>query len=145
MELLPTPDTGGAAPAAAEPDVAERLAGVERRLDMLNDRLAELEASLAPTVAHEIQAATADVARALTELGRRLALDLPHELRRHRDAIVDELRPPPPPPPPPAPPPPVPELEEAPVLAAAAAPDEPDDAPDTGERRRGPRRRRRHG
>src|SRR5687767_7887005 len=113
MELLPTPETGlsavapehggGAPPVAPRPDLAERLAAVERRLDAINDRLARVEASLGPTVAQEVKGATSELARAITELGRRLALDLPHELRRHRDVIVSELRPPPPPPPPPPP------------------------------------------
>ena len=88
MELLPTPDTGGAAPAVPEPGLGERLARVERGLEAVDHRLARLEASLGPTVAQEVKGATAELARALTELGRRLALDLPHELRRHRDAIV---------------------------------------------------------
>src|SRR5215212_6189642 len=103
MELLPTPDNGGALPVAPRPDLAERLAAVERRLEAMSDRLASVEASLGPTVAHEVKGATTELARAITELGRRLALDLPHELRRHRDAIVSDLRPPPPPPPPPPP------------------------------------------
>src|SRR5215213_3238395 len=111
MELLPTPDNAvspgasehgdGAVPVAPGPDLAERLAAVEHRLEVMNDRLARVEATLGPTVAQEVKGATSELARAITELGRRLALDLPHELRRHRDVIVSELRPPPPPPPPP--------------------------------------------
>lgn len=154
MELLPTPETGlsavasehegGAPPTAPRPDLAERLAAVERRLEALSDRLARLEAGLGPTVAHEVKGATSELARAITELGRRLALDLPHELRRHRDVIVSELRPPPPPPPP------APEVDEAALPAdpqdTDADPDDDDDgATAAGARRRVPRRRRRHG
>lgn len=104
MELLPTPDPGGAAaPSPPEPGVADRLGAVERRLEELHQRLARVESALGPTVAQEVKGATSELARAITELGRRLALDLPHELRRHRDVIVAELRPPPAPPPPPPP------------------------------------------
>lgn len=145
MELLPTPDPGGAAPAPADTGLIEWLDAVERRLASLDDRLTRLEAALGPMVAEEIQGATAELARAVTELGRRLALDLPHELRRHRDAIVTELRPPPPPPPAPPPPP---EFDEPPVVAAPApAADEGASAGagDDGERRRTARRRRRQG
>ena len=99
-------------PVAARPDLDERLAAVERGLEAMNDRLARVETTLGPTVAQEVKGATSELARAITELGRRLALDLPHELRRHRDAIVSELRPPPPPPPPPPPAPP--EVDDAP-------------------------------
>lgn len=144
MELLPTPDHGGAPPVAPRPDLAERLAAVERRLEAISDRLARLEASLGPTVAHEVNGATSELARAITELGRRLALDLPHELRRHRDIIVSELRPPPPPPPPPAPLPP-PEVDETPmpVDPQDTDTDPADDDAGTAGRRRVPRRRRR--
>jgi hypothetical protein len=157
MELLPTPETGGVSavapehaggpPVAPTPDLAERLAAVERRLENISDRLARVEASLGPTVAQEVKGATSELARAITELGRRLALDLPHELRRHRDVIVSELRPPPPPPPPP---PPAPEFDDVPApidLQDTEAPPD-DDAPDGGGApagRRVPRRRRRHG
>ena len=147
MELMPTPENGGALPVAPRPDLAERLAAVERHLEAMNDRLARVEASLGPTVAQEVKGATTELARAITELGRRLALDLPHELRRHRDVIVSELRPPDPPPPPP-PPPPAPEVDDVPVLVDPQDTDadlDDDDAADTAGRRRGPRRRRRQG
>lgn len=157
MELLPTPEPGGV-PAVApeqaadppldpEPDLAERLAAVERRLENISDRLARVEATLGPTVAQEVKGATSELARAITELGRRLALDLPHELRRHRDVIVSELRPPPPPPPPPAP-----VVDDAPEpVDLPERDDDPDDggAPDddggAAGRRRVARRRRRQG
>lgn len=147
MDLLPTPDPVGPPPAAPEPGLAERLAAVERRLESLSDRLARVEATLGPTVAQEVKGATSELARAITELGRRLALDLPHELRRHRDVIVSELRPPEPPPPPPPPPPPAPEPESD--IDDAAVADDPQDTDaglddGAGARRRGPRRRRRH-
>jgi hypothetical protein len=147
MELLPTPDTGGASvapPPAPGPDLDERLAAVERRLESLTDRLARVEAGLGPTVAQEVKGATSDLARAITELGRRLALDLPHELRRHRDVIVSELRPPPPPPPPP----PAPEIDDTAVEIGAEdidAEDIDDDPATAALKRRVPRRRRRHG
>lgn len=156
MELLPAPETGGVSavapehgggsPVAPEPDLGERLAAVERRLEAMSDRLARVEAGLGPTVAHEVKGATSELARAITELGRRLALDLPHELRRHRDVIVSELRPPPPPPPPP----PAPEVDDTAVVDdpqdAGADPDDDDDgtAGPAG-KRRVPRRRRRQG
>jgi len=144
MELLPTPETGGAAPVAPRPDLAERLAAVERRLESIDDRLGRVEAGLGPTVAQEVKGATAELARAITELGRRLAMDLPHELRRHRDAIVSELRPPPPPPPPP----PEPEILDTTPPAdphdTDADLDGADDTPAEG-RRRVARRRRRSG
>lgn len=148
MELLPTPENGGAVPVAPRPDLAERLAAVEHRLEAMSDRLARVEANLGPTVAHEVKGATAELARVITELGRRLALDLPHELRRHRDVIVSELRPPPPPPPPP--PPAEPEMDDATELVdpqdtEADLDDNVDDAPGAAGRRRVPRRRRRHG
>jgi len=146
MDLPRTPDPGG------EPELSGWLAEVEGRLAAIDARLAHLETSLRPAVAEEVQGATADLRRALTELGRRLVTDLPHELARHRDAIVAELRPPPPPPPAPPTPPAdddldaEPDLEEAPVVLAApsATRPEPPDAPDA-DGRRASRRRRRHG
>jgi hypothetical protein len=139
MDLVPTPDQAS----AGDDPLAGWLAEVEGRLTAIEARLANLESSLRPAVAEEVKAGTADLRRAMTELGRRLVTDLPHELARHRDAIVAELRPPPPPPPPPAPPP---EFEEVPPGPAASqeGPIE-TDAPDGPEERRGPRRRRRHG
>jgi uncharacterized protein YukE len=136
MDGLPTP----------EQNVAWRLVDVEARLAELTERLGALESSLRGAVAEEVQGATAELRRAMSELGRRLVQDLPHELARHRDAIVAELRPPPPPPPPPLP---VPEFE-APADVPPPGPleDEPEEAPatdaaDTPERRRAPRLRRR--
>ena len=138
MDLPPTPDEGS----TGEIVLAGWLAEVEGRLTAIEARLATLESSLRPAVAEEVLGATAELRRAMNELGRRLVQDLPHELARHRDAIVAELRPPPPPPPPPAP-----EVEEK--VDAEAAPAavvvEPGDIPDGAEARRVSRRRRRNG
>ena len=145
MDLPPTPDGGVE---GGEPDLSGWLAEVEGRLTAIDARLAKLESSLRPAVAAEVHAATAELRRAISELGRRLVQDLPHELRRHRDAIVAELRPPP------AGEPPAPdvdvdevsELGEAPALLTppSVTGPEPADTPDAGGRRT-PRRRRRHG
>jgi len=82
MDDVPTP----------EQDLAWRLANIERRLEGISDRLGGLESSLRAAVAEEGRGATAELRRAISELGRRLVQDLPHELARHRDAIVAELR-----------------------------------------------------
>jgi hypothetical protein len=135
MEALPTPD----------PDLGLRLAGVEHRLEAISERLGRLEVSLGDTVAIEVSEATAELRRAISELGRRLVQDLPAELARHRDLIVAELRPPPPPPPPAAPesPPAPPEPEADAEPESAPADDAEVDPPDTAAPARGPRRRRR--
>jgi hypothetical protein len=98
MDVLPTPDQ----------DLGWRLARLEDRLEGISERLGRLETSLRDAVAGEVHGATAELRRAISELGRRLVQDLPAELARHRDAIVAELRPPPSPPSPPTPPPPPP-------------------------------------
>lgn len=140
MDVPPTPDQGQ--PIDPRPDLTEWLAGVERRLEIMGDRLARLESSIRPVVAEEVHGATSELRRAMSELGRRLVQDLPHELARHRDAIVAELRPPPPPPPPP---PPEPEEDPAIVTAAQSIDLAVNEAPDSTAGRRTPRRRRRHG
>lgn len=150
MEVVPTPDQR---PLTRDDQVAWQLASLERRIEALGERVGRLEATLRDSVAEEVRAATDELRRAMSELGRRLVQDLPHELRRHRDAIVAELRPPPPPPPPP-PPEPEPQFEEPPVAerfdpAPAPAPQtrETPEAPETDEqvaRRRASRLRRRH-
>src|SRR5215207_9197352 len=159
MDLPPTQSQGppiegqpledqatGEQPVGYRPDLTEWLAGVERRLEIMGERLARLESSIRPVVAEEVRGATAELRRAMTELGRRLVQDLPHELARHRDAIVAELRPPPPPPPPPPPAPPVaePDEEPAPLPSMSADAPEPADTAPAGSRR-APRRRRRQG
>ncbi|HEX3622265.1 MAG TPA: hypothetical protein VHT97_08125 [Acidimicrobiales bacterium] len=141
MEVLPTPDQ----------ELAWRLAAVEDRLEAISERLGRLETSLREAVGAEVHGATAELRRAISELGRRLVQDLPAELGRHRDAIVAELRtqlaPPPAPPPPPAPAPP--DLALDPPVDQAAGPDDVDvvdavpDTPEAAERRRALHRRRR--
>ncbi len=145
MDGVPTP----------EQNLAWRMADVEARLEEISERLGNLEGSIRGAVAAEVQGATSELRRAISELGRRLVQDLPHELARHRDAIVAELRPPPPPPP-------APELEIPADPQAVDAPDEStagespgsdDDAGDepagiageSSERRRAHRLRRRPG
>jgi len=147
MDGVPTP----------EEDLAWRLANVENRLEGISERLGRLESSVRGAVAAEVQGATAELRRAMSELGRRLVQDLPHELARHRDAIVDaivaELRPAAPPP---APAPATPDLESELALpadppAAAVAPMAADDAvpapgePEAAGRPRAHRLRRRQG
>lgn len=106
-------------------DLSWRLAGVEDRLDAISERLGRLESTVRSAVADEVGGATAELRRAITELGRRLVQDLPHELARHRDAIVAELRVPVPPAAPPvAEPPPEPETgDEVPVADSPDADD----------------------
>lgn len=146
MEVVPTPDPR---PLERDDQVAWQLANLERRIEALGERVGRLEGSLRDSVAEEVRGATDELRRAMSELGRRLVQDLPHELRRHRDAIVAELRPPPPPPPPPPPSPPEPELELEPEEPAVAERFEPGPAPapetpEQVERRRASRLRRRH-
>ncbi len=131
-------------PPTPEQELAWRLAAVEERLEGISERLGRLESSLRSAVGEEVQGATAELRRAISELGRRLVQDLPHELRRHRDAIVAELRPPPPLPPP------TPEFELPEPPAEPAPEEEPEevavaDAPGTTDkdRRRAHRLRRR--
>jgi hypothetical protein len=145
MDLPPTPDPGprgGGDDGDDEIALVGWLAEVEGRLTAIDARLALLESSLRPAVAEEVQAGTADLRRALTELGRRLVTDLPHELARHRDAILAELRPPAPPEPPP-----LPEEDVEEVAEVVTVPPEPADAtdpPEGADTRRVARRRRRH-
>jgi hypothetical protein len=102
MDVLPTPDQ----------DLGWRLARLEDRLEGISERLGRLETSLRDAVAGEVHGATAELRRAISELGRRLVQDLPAELARHRDAIVAELRPPPSEPTPPNPPTPIASAEQ---------------------------------
>ena len=132
--------TGGPSSGAEELDW--RLAGLEGRLDAISERVERLESTVRSAVAEEVRAATDDLRRTITQLGRLLVKDLPHELPRHRDAIVAELRPPPPPDPEPEPPAPTelepPDIEEPEVATVPPS-------PDAAERRRASRLRRRHG
>lgn len=142
MEVVPTPEPR---PLSRDDQLAWRLASLESRVEGLSERLGRLEASVRDAVADEVRGATAELRRALSELGRRLVQDLPHELARHRDAIISELRPPPPPPPPPPQfeePPPAPAPEPEPPVATAPAGAE---TPEAAARRRASRLRRRQG
>lgn len=137
-------------PPEPEQDLGWRLASVESRLDAISERLGRLELTLRDGITEDVHDATAELRRAISELGRRLVQDLPSELARHRDAIVSELRPPPPAPAPePEPEPPTvePPTIEPPTVdgglhEAGAAGDEGTEA---AERRRASRRRRRQG
>ena len=140
MDVLPTPDE----------DLGWRLANLEGRLDALSERLGRLESAVRGAVADEVQGATAELRRAISELGRRLVQDLPAELARHRDAIVAQVLAQLPPPAPPQADEPAPagpmheELEQGPAASAdeAAVVGE---APEAAERRRVHRLRRRQG
>lgn len=132
MDVLPTPDQ----------ELDWRLAGVEERLEAISERLGRLEVTLRDAVADEVHGATAELRRAISELGRRLVQDLPTQLARHRDAIVAELRPPPPPPAPPAPADPAEPSVDVDATEPAADVDV-DETPEAAERRRVSRRRRR--
>jgi hypothetical protein len=134
-------------PPTQDDDPAWRLAGLEVRLDALSERLGRLESTLQAAVAQEVGAAAQDLRHTISELGRRLAQDLPSELARHRDTIRKEIRaalPPPPPEPPPPPPPPPAEVAfpdaAGPVNAAPEAAE-----PERAEARRAHRLRRRQG
>ena len=75
---------------AEDPD--RRLAAVEAGLIALGARLEQLEASLQQAVREETRRASNEIRHTVSELGRRLALDLPQFLDRHRQLIVNELR-----------------------------------------------------
>lgn len=85
-------DAGGAA-SVAPGELEWRLSQLESGLRHIDRRLDRLEQSIADTVAQQTQAVAGDVRRTLSELGRRLVLELPQVLARHRDEIVAELRP----------------------------------------------------
>lgn len=73
--------------------VAARLEELTAAVASLEDRLDRLEARLRQDVSDEVHAAAGELRRTVSELGRRLALDLPQVLSQHRDAILAELRP----------------------------------------------------
>ena len=87
-------------PPVQEPDAARtgelewRLSQLEAGLRHIDRRLDRLEESIADTVAEHTQAVGRDLRHTVSELGRRLVLELPQVLARHRDEIVAELRPP---------------------------------------------------
>ena len=158
MEVPPThpaPTAGGAqgpsGPWSGAEELDWRLAGLEGRLDAISERVERLESTVRAAVAEEVRTATDDLRRTISQLGRLLVKDLPHELARHRDAIVAELRPPPAPEAEPEPEPeavepeadlgPPVDLDEEPGPEAATVPR----SPDPPDRRRSSRLRRRHG
>lgn len=59
----------------------------------LGARLEQMEASLDQVIRDEGHTVSTEIRYTLSELGRRLALDLPQTLERHRQMIVAELRP----------------------------------------------------
>jgi hypothetical protein len=71
---------------------SRRLAAVEAELIGLGARIEQLEASLQQAVRDETRRASNEIRHTVSELGRRLALDLPQFLDRHRQLIVGELR-----------------------------------------------------
>ena len=73
--------------------MARRLDTVEARLVALGAQLEQLEASLHQVIRDEGHTVSTEIRYTLSELGRRLALDLPQTLDRHRQMIVAELRP----------------------------------------------------
>lgn len=73
-------------------DPARRLAAVEAELIALGARVERLEAAVQQTVRDETRRASNEIRHTVSELGRRLALDLPQFLDRHRQLIVGELR-----------------------------------------------------
>lgn len=93
MDLPPPvqdPERREEADEPAEP--AGRLAAVEAELIALGARLEQMEASLQEAVREETRRASNEIRHTVSELGRRLALDLPQFLDRHRQLIVGELR-----------------------------------------------------
>ncbi len=73
--------------------MARRLDTVEARLVALGARLEQMEASLHQVIRDEGHTVSTEIRYTLSELGRRLALDLPQTLDRHRQMIVAALRP----------------------------------------------------
>ncbi len=73
-------------------DPSRRMAAVEAELIALGARVEQLEASLQQVVRDETRRASNEIRHTVSELGRRLALDLPQFLDRHRQLIVGELR-----------------------------------------------------
>jgi len=98
-----------------------RLSQLEAGLRHIDRRLQRLEESISRSVAEQTQAVGRDLRHTVSELGRRLVLELPQVLARHRDEIVAELRPIEPEPAPEA----EPEAEVAAAVGDAAAPPEP--------------------
>ncbi len=96
----PGPAAAAARDAGAPTDITRagelewRLSQLEAGLRHIDRRLGRLEESIARTVAEHTQTVGRDLRHTVSELGRRLVLELPQVLARHRDEIVSELRPP---------------------------------------------------
>ena len=122
-----------------------RLSQLEAGLRHIDRRLDRMEESVVQAVARETQAVAGDLRRTVSELGRRLVLELPQVLARHRDEIVAELRPPEPPPAP-GPGPHAPAVDDL-EAAAGGVPVEPESEPEPAGPPADPvkRRRRVHG
>ena len=96
----PGPAAAAARAAGAPTDITRagelewRLSQLEAGLRHIDRRLDRLEESIARTVAEHTQTVGRDLRHTVSELGRRLVLELPQVLARHRDEIVAELRPP---------------------------------------------------
>ena len=96
----PGPAAAAARAAGAPTDITRagelewRLSQLEAGLRHIDRRLDRLEESVARTVAEHTQTVGRDLRHTVSELGRRLVLELPQVLARHRDEIVAELRPP---------------------------------------------------
>ena len=78
-------------PEWAEPALSDHL---ERRLAAIEDRLDVIEGSLRTEIARDLQTASEEMRRAVSELGRLLLRDLDRLTRvlgQHRDEIVERL------------------------------------------------------
>ncbi len=89
----PEPRTPDFRRSGTEDPLARRLDAVEARLVALGASLEQMEASLHQVIRDEGHTVSTEIRYTLSELGRRLALDLPQTLDRHRQMIVAELRP----------------------------------------------------
>ncbi|MEA2842662.1 MAG: hypothetical protein QOJ69_333 [Actinomycetota bacterium] len=90
---LPPPVQDPEPRTVAEDPLARRLDAVEARLAALGGMLEQMETSLHQVIRDEGHTVSTEIRYTLSELGRRLALDLPQTLDRHRQMIVAELRP----------------------------------------------------
>ena len=136
-----TRDAGALTDITRAGELEWRLSQLEAGLRHIDRRLDRLEESIARTVAEHTQTVGRDLRHTVSELGRRLVLELPQVLARHRDEIVAELRPPvvePEPEPEPEPATGLPDVvdEEATPQAADTVATGGDDAPVASKRRR---------
>lgn len=72
-------------------EIMDRLDALDEAMTALGQRMTALEGSLATAVGDEVRLAAGELRHTVAELGRRLALDLPQILTRHRDAILAQL------------------------------------------------------